>query len=233
MRIPCLPAFVIALAAGCAGSRPPPTFEAGCTASPISPLLTCYEVQDTSPSISEGGMKVGSFLQFEVGRVSVWSDVFTWARMDVTWSAPAGLSRITGRLMGDELVLDEVSPGKVTIYEGGKVLGTAVRLEGARAREAFGRLQPLPSLECVRERTRQCLAAYAELTGRASDFATVKPETFLTTASAHGVLGIAQENLLKACKPVPEACKLPPMNVEQRDKLQALQEACETRAGQP
>ena len=117
------------------------------------------------------------------------------------------------------------------ISEGGEVLGTAVRLEGARASEAFGRLQPLPSLESVRERTRQCFAAYAELTGRTSDFAAVTPETFLTTASAHGVLGIAQKNLLKSCKPVPEVCKLPPMGAEQRAELQALQQACEFESG--
>jgi hypothetical protein len=209
--------------AGCAAKQRGPA--AACPVSALSPLLGCYRVVDARalPPGAEGGIQVGSLLRFADGDVSLYNDELTWVRMTVDWAKPEAGNRLAGKYrMGGEVALEDKG-GTLVILEGSTELARAVRLEDAAG---VARLDAIPTLPAIRERARACFAAYAELLPDDKTLASIRPESLESTASAHGILGVAQTNLARACKPIPEPCALPPMSAQQRQSIAKMVADC-------
>jgi hypothetical protein len=226
------PAALAALvAASCATTRPVSAAGRSCPAGTLSPLLGCFRAVEARPSIAGAeGMRPGSLLVVEETQVGIYNDASTWARMRVRWNPPAGPGRLDGEYTsGGTLAIEQTAPDRFAIWDGSQVLGSVERLQGAEASAAAATFAALPSLEAMRERTRACFAAYATLMPGDPMVDQVKPETFQTTASAHGVIGLAQANLLRQCRPVPEPCALRLAHRRQRDAVEAAERACKER----
>lgn len=214
-----MPALLVALALAAAPNDVCPAFK-------LSPLLGCYKVVDAAPppAASVGGIRIGSLLQFEDGQASIYNDELVWARMTVEWSDQGTATRLPGKYrMGGEITLELDENGRLRVLDGKTQLATAERTANGAE---IARLKAIPSIESIRGRTKECISAYEELIAGDKTFANVKPETFETTASAHGILALAQKNLAKACKPMPRACELPPMDPSQRKALEDQRQRC-------
>jgi hypothetical protein len=203
-----------------------------CPGASLSPLLGCYEVVEAAPPApgAEAGIRVGSLLQLEETQISLYNDAFAWVRMRVVWKVGAPALHGAYRGGGGEVSLETDPKGLLVVRHGQSQVAKARRVERG---EPLLRLAGIPSLESVQARSRDCLSAFAALRPEDATFAQIDPARFETTASAHGILGMAQYRLAKACVPIPAPCALPPMAAQAREQLAAAVAACPRGAPRP
>lgn len=166
-----------------------------------------------------GTLKVGDTILIRPAEVGIYSDPATWARMTVSWEAGAkgGLSGTLGT--GEKLELGETAEGKAVMRENGELLCDLERLSGQPADDARKAILARPDLAAMRKQAAECFASFDATLPDAKTFASTKPESFHTTASARNVLFLAQSLLAEACKPIPPQCLVADTMEEQRQKL--------------
>jgi hypothetical protein len=212
------------LCVGCQqGPAPLPIDEGTCAPTARSALFGCWRVET---SISSLGIKTNDVLAFTENDVVLRRNEFEWMRMPVSWDSPTVATRLSGTTMGTEHLTLQLVGDRVILEEDDKTLGAAQRFAADEATALGYRLDALPSLNAMRERAQVCFAAYKAVRPNDTAFQNVQPERWVTTASVHALLQMAQENLLAKCLPVPPECALPPMKAEVRARLAEARAVC-------
>ncbi|MBK7859451.1 MAG: hypothetical protein IPJ65_12670 [Archangiaceae bacterium] len=171
------------------------------------PLLGSYKIVEDSP----GSLHVGTLLFLTKTEIAAFNSPTEWARMPVKWEKPDATATLVGKLKsGERIDVKRLEPGRVVVFQDGLELGTAVTTSA----DVVKTFASLPTFDATLEITRQCLDAFKAALPDDPTFESVKLETFNTTASALGMLGLAQVAFARTCRPLPKACSQLPTGHE-------------------